>query len=417
MITLIEALNYRCLRYIRQPMDRFHVLVGPNASGKTTFLDVIEFLGSIVNEGLEEAFRKRSPDPRDLLFRGKGDQLELAIESLIPRNLCSGLNESHSHIRYEISISISQDTGRPSIRQESLMFKGTSGTSRITPSLFPEIITPPSTIVTRGRGVKRILSKNERSGKDNYYPEIKKGEGGGWMPSFQLGPNRSSLANLPEDETRFPVATWFKDLLSRRVQNIILDSLTMRKASPPGQSFRFKTDGSNLPWVVEDFKKKNSEAYQDWINHLQMALPDLVGVRTVERNDDKHRYMVLKYSGGFETPSWTASDGTLRLLALTLPAYLPNLDGIYLIEEPENGIHPKAVETLYQSISNVYDAQMLLATHSPVILSLTEPSDVLCFAKDESGATDIISGDQHPQLTNWQHDVSLGDLFAAGVLG
>ena len=36
MIRLIEALNFRCLRYARQPLGPFHVLVGPNASGKTT---------------------------------------------------------------------------------------------------------------------------------------------------------------------------------------------------------------------------------------------------------------------------------------------------------------------------------------------------------------------------------------------
>jgi predicted ATPase len=33
MITRIEALGYRCLRYISQPLGPFHVLVGPNASG------------------------------------------------------------------------------------------------------------------------------------------------------------------------------------------------------------------------------------------------------------------------------------------------------------------------------------------------------------------------------------------------
>ncbi|MFN4258579.1 MAG: hypothetical protein ACK4RK_04730 [Gemmataceae bacterium] len=36
MLTLIEALNYRCLRYVHQPLGPFHILVGPNASGKTT---------------------------------------------------------------------------------------------------------------------------------------------------------------------------------------------------------------------------------------------------------------------------------------------------------------------------------------------------------------------------------------------
>ena len=46
MFTLIEALNYRCLRYVRQPLGDFRVLVGPNASGKTTFLDVVASWGS-----------------------------------------------------------------------------------------------------------------------------------------------------------------------------------------------------------------------------------------------------------------------------------------------------------------------------------------------------------------------------------
>jgi hypothetical protein len=69
------------------------------------------------------------------------------------------------------------------------------------------------------------VSKNESSGKDNFYPEIKRGRGGGWVPSFQLGPKRSAFANLPEDESRFPVATWFKAMLAETVQKL---SLTVR---------------------------------------------------------------------------------------------------------------------------------------------------------------------------------------------
>lgn len=42
MISLIEAKGYRCLRYVRQALGDFHVLVGSNASGKTTFLDVVD---------------------------------------------------------------------------------------------------------------------------------------------------------------------------------------------------------------------------------------------------------------------------------------------------------------------------------------------------------------------------------------
>jgi predicted ATPase len=221
---------------------------------------------------------------------------------------------------------------------------------------------------------------------------------------------------MPADESKFPVSTWFRDLLTTGVQQFVLNSLLIRKASPPGQSRYFKPDGSNLPWVIAELEKK-PELLRQWIAHLQTAFPDLVGILTIERPEDKHRYLMIDYRGGARIPSWMASDGTLRMLALTLPAYIQELTGVYLIEEPENGIHPRAIETMFQSLSSVYNAQMLLATHSPVILSMAEPEQVLCFAKTEEGATDIVRGTEHPALQAWRGETTLGVLFAAGVLG
>lgn len=87
MITLVETLNYRSLRYAHRPLRPFHVLVGPNASGKTTFLDVIGFLRDVVSDGLDRALAERTPNPQDLLFRRRGDRLELAVEARIPNGL------------------------------------------------------------------------------------------------------------------------------------------------------------------------------------------------------------------------------------------------------------------------------------------------------------------------------------------
>lgn len=164
-------------------------------------------------------------------------------------------------------------------------------------------------------------------------------------------------------------------------------------------------------------KEKHPDRFRDWIAHVNTALPDIEDIRVVDREEDRHKYLMICYRGGLTVPSWVASDGTLRLLALTLPAYLPEARGIYLIEEPENGIHPKAVETAFQSLSSVYDAQVLLATHSPVVLSIAGVQDVLCFAKTPEGATDIVRGSDHPDLKNWRGETNLGVLFAAGVLG
>ncbi len=98
-------------------------------------------------------------------------------------------------------------------------------------------------------------------------------------------------------------------------------------------------------------------------------------------------------------------------------AYLPSFNAIYLIEEPENGIHPRALEAVFQSLSSVYEGQVLVATHSPLILGLAKPEQILCFARTGSGATDIVNGREHPALREWKGQTNLGILYASGVMG
>lgn len=415
MIALVEALRFRSLCYVRQPLGRLHVLVGPNASGKTAFLDVPALLGRLVSDGLDAAIRDRTQSFEDLVWRRGARSFELALEATIPeerRRLLA--NQAFDTIRYEVALGLHPQTDELSIMAERALLKSAPSEPPRDLTLFPSPPFPRDTILTPRtvKGVKTVVNK-VLDGNDNFYDET----GKGWDHSFKLGPRKSALANLPEDESKFPVSTWLKGLLTEGVQQIILNSLLIRKASPPGQVRGFKPDGSNLPWVIADLEKRSPDRLEEWIAHVRTALPDLESVRTIERPDDKHRYLVLRYQGGLDVPSWMASDGTLRLLALTLPAYLQDFRGVYLIEEPENGIHPRAVETMYQSLASVYDAQILLATHSPVILSVVDPGDVLCFAKTLEGATDIVKGSEHPRLREWRGETNLSVLFAAGVLG
>jgi predicted ATPase len=169
--------------------------------------------------------------------------------------------------------------------------------------------------------------------------------------------------------------------------------------------------------VVHRLEREHPARLTEWIAHVREALPDLKHITTRERQEDRHRYLVLGYESGLETPSWLVSDGTLRLLALTVLAYLPDLTGVYLIEEPENGIHPRAVATVVESLESVYEAQVLIATHSPVVLSQVSLDSLLCFARTNDGATDIVSGLEHPRLKAWKGAADLGTLLASGVLG
>ncbi|MXY23637.1 MAG: ATP-binding protein [Acidobacteria bacterium] len=420
MITLVEALNYRSLRYVARPLSPFHVLVGPNASGKTTFLDVIGFLGDVVSNGLENALADRAPDPRDLLFRRQGTRLELAVEAAVPDQLRQlALNPSLDTVRYQVTIGFDDTDRQFEFKAETLVLRKKAEVSKPPQrELFPEL--PPSLPVSLQVGIRqrdnKVLINKVFGGNDNFYNETKRSDRS-WAPSFRLGPMRSALGNLPADEASFPIATWFRQYLGSGIQRFMLNSREIRQPSPPTRVAGFLPDGSNLSWVVARLRENDPDRHQAWIRHLRTALPDLIDIKTIERPEDRHCYMTYEYAGGLSVPSWLVSDGTLRLTALTLPAYLADLRGVYLIEEPENGIHPGAVAAVYDSLRSVYAAQVLLATHSPVVLSVASTADVLCFAKDENGATDIVLGSEHPRLRGWQEDADLGTLLASGVLG
>ena len=115
-IVRIEALHYRCLRYVSCHLRRFHVLVGPNASGKSTLLDVPTFLGDFLRVGLISAVEgdakfsvpHRARDAKQLTWMRQGNQFELAVEAVIPAALQDRLRNGKTKLcRYEIAIDLS----------------------------------------------------------------------------------------------------------------------------------------------------------------------------------------------------------------------------------------------------------------------------------------------------------------------
>ena len=420
MFSRIETRYFRSLKAVNQPLRRMQALVGPNASGKSTFLDVIGLLSDLIRSrgDVRQTVLSRSATFEKLLWQGSEMEtaFQLAVEAPIPQVVREQMAEDKQRfefVRYEVEIGLDGTSNELGLNHETLWLRARgSNPSTRQNDLFPSAPDQAPDLLSKGARGFKVALKKVRGGNDNYYPE----GAATYTPSFKLGRSKSALANIPADAKSFPVSSWFRDLLESGVQSIVLNSQKIRQPSPPGLGLRFQTDGSNLPWVI-DALRRDKQRFQAWLDHVRTALEDIVDIDTVEREEDRHRYLVIHYANHAEVPSWLASDGTLRMLALTIPAYLDDLDGVFLIEEPENGIHPRAIETVIQSLSSIYEGQVLIATHSPVALNLLEPEQVLCFAKDVAGATDIVAGNLHPALSEWHRgDPDLGVLFAAGIL-
>ena len=391
MITLVEARNYRCLRSVIAPLRAFQILVGPNGSGKSAFMDVLGFLRDLVSKNLSAAVEDRTKpigDFRDLVWGREESGFGLSVEAEIPegQRLPSDVH-SFSHLRYDVSVRAEPERDAPLIDTETVA---------LVDRIHGETLTVAAQMHTHAQFFR------EDGTQHPYQPEIHR--------------KTSVLSHLPPDPTGFPASIWFTNFLREGIVNVSLSTEDLHQPSTVEAEKASKLTGANLARSVFDLQEKQSESFEAWIRHLRTALPDLESVFTKVREESRLRYLVVRDHNGVELPSWTISDGTLCLLALTILAYLPEPNVVYLIEEPENAVHPTAVDTIYQSLSSLYDGQVLMASHSPILLGLAKKEQLLCFSRTPQG-TQIVPGNEHPVLQEWKGEVNLSDLFAAGVLG
>jgi len=416
MIRKVEIKNFRILKDIKLELKPFHILIGANATGKSTFLDAIALVRDVLNDGIERAVEKRAFSFSDLLWDKNNPIIEINLELQLPediKNIYINKNLSaYTRSRYELIIGINRENEELQILEERVWLKGED-----TPSLretdFPLLFDDLISSKKRRRvpsNWRKVVAKS-LSGNDSFWNEFNR-----YHSPSKTGSFKSALANLPEDNEKYPSAVWTKHKLKEGIQCLTLNSLVMRQPCHPGKKRIFEMDGSNLPIMVRELGKRSKKQFNSWIAHLKTALPFLQTIKVKAREEDRFLYLIIKDQNNRNIPSWLLSDGTLRILALTLLAYLPNNEGIYLIEEPENGVHPLAVEAIYQSLSSVYSGQVLVATHSPVLLSVAKLDEILCFSRKDTGEAEIISGDKHPALKDWKGDPNLDILYGSGVL-
>jgi predicted ATPase len=374
VISGIEVQNFKGFRHLElSGLGSFHLMAGPNGSGKSSFFEVLEFIKDLLLFNVQEAVSRRKVSSlRDLTFdRGGGSvSFDIALDEELFRGQL---------LRYRLEIHESVDSGV---------------------AIVSEFLTRSSNRIVWRADDSRVHYVREDGSKEDYF-------------SFPAA--RSALSLIPPDEQRYPTANLAKHLLTNGVQSLSLDSRLMGTPCPPSLSAaELLPDGRNLARVGG---RPIKEGADEWIYHLRLALEDLEDISWRQREDDRAEYLVLRYRDGLEIPSWLASFGTLRTLALTLPAFLPrNEPALYLFEEPENGIHPKAIEIVMDAIQSIPNAQTFVTTHSPMIVQHSGVDSLLLFSKRDKEVV-VQHGGDNAILRDLDGVPDLATVFASRVLG
>ena len=171
---------------------------------------------------------------------------------------------------------------------------------------------------------------------------------------------------------RKPASCFVEELQSMRFLDLSPDA--MRLPSFPGQT-ALGDRGENLSSVLQaicnapDLK----QALSEWIRELTPI--DVVDFDFIP--DQTGRILVsLVESNGHKTSAYSASDGTLRFLAIIAALMGPDSARFYCLEEIDNGIHPTRLGLLLQLIeqhTRQGKVQIVATTHSPQLLAMLSP--------------------------------------------
>jgi predicted ATPase len=376
----ITTKNYRALADVTVDLHDINVLFGPNGAGKSTFLDVLWFVRDCAVRGVDEASAARSHGI-GILFdgAGEGESLIVALETL--------------HVRYELSVGLSS--------------------GRIEPF-------PGEKLRSLANGLDCI---DRRTGSDKaafFHVGI---DAQAEVPLRE--PHKISLGRFLDFEPGLDEVAE----LDRRLRFIHLfpsRSLDIRyiklNGSERGHESWLWTNGKNLWSVLSNLKGKSAidDRYETILAFMRRAFPgfrdivlDATGPSSVYGSFvEQGRNQPILASG--------ASDGHVQMLLLLTALFAEGSrrTSIMLFDEPELSLHPWALAVLGKAVKEAatgHHKQILIATHSPVLMSQFEPADCMAVELVE-GRTVLRRVSDIPDIGDLLEQYAMGSLYMSEAI-
>lgn len=160
------------------------------------------------------------------------------------------------------------------------------------------------------------------------------------------------------------------------------------------------------------------ESYEKIVETIRLAAPyfeDFVLVPYMEGADEKVKLQWRQKDMLVNFQPHHLSDGTLRFMCLATALLQPCPPQLIIVDEPELGLHPEALEVLAELVRRCSAAtQFILATQSPTFADFFEPEDIVTVQRRD--AASVFERQSAERLAPWLETYSLGQLWRKNVI-
>lgn len=366
MITRLGLANFKNFRDANLELGPLTVMVGTNASGKSNIRDAFRFLHGVSREyTLAEIIGEKWVEGGVLQWKGiRGGTREATYLSQQSFAVEVSTRSDLRAYRYRIEVDVGDQRRPPRVIRESLYRK---------PGLLGFFETPRDTGVMvfdthpaddppdQGDNPGFIHVRLPRGGNSRKHG--KRLQFVAHQPVLsQIMDHKDALPSTKDNARRF-----LPELGSMRFLDLAPEA--MRLPSLPGQDI-LGDRGENLSSVLQAIhaKEQTKAALTNWIRALTPL--DVVDFDFVPDQTGKILVSLIEKDGR-KTSAYSASDGTLRFLAMIAALLGPSPARFYFFEELENGIHPTRLHLLLQLIEQKVktgEVQLVASSHSPQLL-------------------------------------------------
>ncbi|MEQ5805824.1 AAA family ATPase [Alteromonas sp. NFXS44] len=405
LIEGIKIRNYRALKDVtlgktwqeqnKKPLTPLTVVVGKNGVGKSSLFDAFGFLADCLTFGVDEACHRNG--------RGGFERLRSASSNEnIEFEIYYREAQNERPITYELSIGL-DNYDRPIVVTERLRQRR-QGSTRGWPFSFLDL----------SRGSGKVWSGNalaESKISDEYLQE----ETNETQQIELESPQKLGIATLGNLKDHPRIAKFRKFVEGWYLSYFTPESA--RDLPRAGPQKHLNRRGDNLGNFVQFMEKEHPRKFKDVLSDISSKIPGIDNIDTEQSPDG--RLLLRFWSDGFDKPFYAQqmSDGSLKLLAYMLLLEDPEPAPFICIEEPENGLYHKLLDSLVEEFRDSAkgkkgDSQLFVTTHQPYLVDSLDPEEVWVLEKDSDGFSKLTRASDYPEVVAMVDEgIPLGSLW------